>query len=62
MCKILAHHVLNGCQHMSKEQTEKLENWMKEVTALLCYQPDIPLQHKVDLSNALKEYFETKSD
>jgi hypothetical protein len=33
-----------------------LLKWMQEVTALLCYQSDIPQQHKIDLANALEAY------
>lgn len=33
-----------------------LQNWMHEITQLLCFQPDVPMQHKTDLCNALNEY------
>lgn len=35
---------------------EALGKWMHEVTQLLCYQPDVPQTHKIDLCNALNEY------
>lgn len=33
-----------------------LGKWMNEVTQLLCFQPDVPTQHKTDLCNALNDY------
>ncbi len=33
-----------------------LTKWMHEVTALLCYQPEVPLKHKEDLCAAMNEY------
>lgn len=38
---------------LSKPAVQRLEAWMKEVTDLLCYQPEIPLAHKTEIVNAL---------
>jgi hypothetical protein len=32
---------------------QRLEAWMREVTDLLCYQPDIPLDHKTAIVEAM---------
>ena len=32
------------------------ERWMREVTDLLCYQPDIPMEHKTSLVDAFANY------
>ncbi len=42
--------------HALSKQEAALEAWMREVTALLCYQPEVPMTHKVDLSNAMQSY------
>lgn len=30
-----------------------VKQWMQDVTSLLCYQPDIPMEHKKSLVEAL---------
>lgn len=40
-------------KELSKPAVQRLEAWMKEVTDLLCYQPEIPLAHKTEIVNAL---------
>lgn len=35
---------------------EALFAWMQEITALLCYQPDVPMKHKEDLCKSLNSY------
>ena len=37
-------------------QSEAMTKWMEEVTALLCFQPEVPLKHKEDLCAALNDY------
>jgi hypothetical protein len=39
---------------MTKCSVQRLEAWMKEITDVLCYQPDIPMDHKTCIVNALK--------
>lgn len=39
---------------MTIPKEQRLEAWMGEVTSLLCYQPDIPQDHKTVLVNAFK--------
>jgi hypothetical protein len=39
--------------------TQRLEAWMKEVTDLLCYQPEVPLAHKQAVVEAMQAF--TKS-
>lgn len=34
-----------------------LQQWMQDVTSLLCYQPEVPLKHKESLVKALDNYF-----
>jgi hypothetical protein len=33
-----------------------MTKWMEEATALLCYQPEVPMKHKEDLCDAMNEY------
>lgn len=37
-------------------RSEAMTKWMDEVTGLLCFQPEVPLTHKMDLCAALKKY------
>ena len=41
---------------LTRPAVQRLEAWMKEVTDLLCYQPEIPLAHKTELVNAMKAF------
>lgn len=41
---------------MSTPELQCLEVWMKEVTDLLCYQPEVPLSHKTELVHALQAF------
>ena len=34
----------------------RLEAWMEEVTAMMCYQPNIPMVQKEELSNAFMAF------
>ncbi len=38
---------------MEKEYFEALYDCLKEIISVICYQPDIPHQHKVDMLNKL---------
>jgi hypothetical protein len=44
---------LNG---VSKPAFQRLEAWMREITDLLCYQPEVPTAHKTELANALHQF------
>ena len=35
---------------------QRLECWMKEITDLICYQPEVPMRHKTELCNALHAF------
>lgn len=37
---------------LSVPAVQRLEAWMKEVTDLICYQPEVPIAHKSALINA----------
>ena len=37
---------------LTEPQIQRLEAWMKEVTDLICYQPEVPLAHKSALIDA----------
>jgi len=37
---------------VNKPALQRLEAWMREITDLLCYQPEIPLAHKSALLEA----------
>ena len=41
---------------MSKPEKQRLEAWMKEVTDLLCYQPEVPLANKTCLVKAMQAF------
>lgn len=41
---------------MTDKQYEMLFNCLEEIIQVLCYQPDIPQAHKVDLFNKLGEF------
>lgn len=39
-----------------RRMQQRLEAWMDEVTALLCYQPEIPMVHKQAVVEKLADY------
>jgi hypothetical protein len=41
---------------LSKPAIQRLEAWMREITELVCYQPEVPMAHKTALINALFEF------
>lgn len=41
---------------LSRPAVQRLEAWMKEVTDLLCYQPEIPLIHKQCVAEAMHTF------
>lgn len=41
---------------MSKPAAQRLEVWMKEITDLLCYQPEVPLAHKTCIVDAMTAF------
>lgn len=41
---------------LSKPAVQRLEAWMREVTEVLSYQPEIPLAHKTILHDALHAF------
>lgn len=41
---------------MTTPAIQRLEAWMKEITDLLCYQPEIPVAHKTEICNALHAF------
>ena len=43
----------HGC---ALEERAALESWMREVTDLLCYQPEIPMTHKQCVVEAFSRY------
>jgi hypothetical protein len=47
---------LAGARGSAAPDVAALQKWMNEVTQLLCFQADVPMQHKTDLCNALNEY------
>jgi len=38
---------------LTRPAVQRLEAWMKEITDLLCYQPEVPLAHKTEVVNAM---------
>ena len=42
-----------GC---ASDERDALESWMREVTDLLCYQPEIPMAHKQTMVDAFAKY------
>lgn len=43
----------NPIQDSMGKQTKVIYDCLEEIIDVLCYQPDIPLQHKVDMQNKL---------
>lgn len=41
---------------MNANQIEKLQKVLEEIMATLNYQPEIPMQHKVDILNAYTDF------
>jgi hypothetical protein len=43
---------MRNADELTVPAVQRLEAWMKEVTDLLCYQPEIPVAHKSCLIDA----------
>jgi len=43
---------------ISVSASQRLEAWMQEITSVLCYQPDIPVDHKTVIADAMHEFSE----
>lgn len=41
---------------MTRATEQRLEAWMREVTDLLCYQPEVPMAHKTALVEAMQNF------
>ncbi len=41
---------------MTLPELQRLEAWMREVTDAICYQPEIPLDHKKEVAEAMNSF------
>lgn len=48
--------ITNETPGLNVPASQRLEAWMKEVTDLLCYQPEIPLTHKTCVVDAMAAF------
>lgn len=48
--------VVRPIKYMDTPAIQRLEAWMKEVTDLLCYQPEVPTAHKTCVVDAMMAF------